>query len=167
MRTARAVALALAASLPAAPARADETAVTSKIVAVDLFKNGLCVVKIDDTEIFLRYVRDDPFDDNRPGTSISIGFLAENFIDFGFPGMLAPLALMGLVLGGAVRYFMTRPVPLAVREGFVLAMVLSITGGMELSLAKFLGSTILISAVLAICLKFIYPSVERWIERRR
>jgi hypothetical protein len=34
---------------------------------------------------------------------------------------------------------------------------------MELSLAKFLGSTILTFAVLALCLKFVYPPVERWI----
>ena len=45
MRTLRTLALALAAVLPAAPARADDTPVKSKIVAVDLFKNGLAVVK--------------------------------------------------------------------------------------------------------------------------
>jgi hypothetical protein len=121
---------------------------------------------LDDTEIFLRYVRDDIGDDSRPGTSISIGFLAENFIDFGFPGMLAPMAVMGLLLGGAVRYFMTRPVPWAVREGIIMALVLTLGAGMEMSLAKFLGNTILVFAVLALCLKFLYPTVERWIDRR-
>jgi len=121
---------------------------------------------LDDTEIFLRYVRDEVGDDSRPGTSISIGYLAENFIDFGFPGMLAPIAVMGLVLGGALRYFMTRPVPWVVREGFITASVLTIGAGMELSLAKFLGGTIMVIAVLALCLKFAYPHVERWIEHR-
>ncbi len=121
---------------------------------------------LDDTEIFLRYVRDEIGDDSRPGTSISIGYLAENFIDFGFPGMLLPVAVMGLVLGRALRYFMTRPVPWAVREGFITALVLTLGAGMELSLAKFLGSTILVFVVLAVCLKFVYPPVERWIERR-
>src|SRR6185295_14609065 len=46
----RAIAAALAALALAAPApAADETAATSKIVAVDLFKNGLAVVKRETT----------------------------------------------------------------------------------------------------------------------
>jgi small basic protein len=80
--------------------------------------------------------------------------------------MLAPIAVMGLVLGCALRYLMTRPVPWAVREGFVTALVLTIFGGMELSLAKFLGSTILVSVVLALCLKYLYPSIARLLAPR-
>ena len=121
---------------------------------------------LDDTEIFLRNVRDEIGDDSRPGTSISIGYLAENFIDFGFPGMLLPVAFMGLVLCRTLRYFMTRSVPWAVREGFITALVLTLGPGIELSLAKFLGGTIMVFAALALCLKFVYPTVERWIERR-
>lgn len=120
---------------------------------------------LDDTEIFLRYVRDEIGDDSRPGTSISIGFLAENFIDFGFPGMLVPMAVMALLLGRILRYLMTRAVPWVVSEGFIMAMFLTLGAGMELSLAKFLGGTLLTFAVLAICLKFAYPPVQRWIER--
>src|SRR5687767_4528789 len=45
MWTNRAVALGLAALLFPATARADETPVKGKIVAVDLFKNGLAVVE--------------------------------------------------------------------------------------------------------------------------
>jgi hypothetical protein len=121
---------------------------------------------LNDTEIFLRYVRDQVGEEGLSGTSISIGFLAENFIDFGFPGMLAPVALTGLVLGFAVRYFMSRPVAWAVREGFVTAMILTLSAGMEVSLAKFLGGTILAFVVLGLCLKFLYPSVDRWISSR-
>jgi hypothetical protein len=121
---------------------------------------------LDDTEIFLKYVRSDVGEEGRAGTSISIGYLAENFIDFGFPGMLVPIAVMGLVLGCTLRYLMTRPVAWVVREGFVTALVLTLTAGMELSLAKFLGSTLLTFAVLALCLKFVYPPTERWIGHR-
>jgi hypothetical protein len=45
MRTLRILALALAAASPAAPARAEDAAVKSKIVGVDLFKNGLAIVR--------------------------------------------------------------------------------------------------------------------------
>jgi hypothetical protein len=122
---------------------------------------------LDDTQIFLRYVRDDEFSEQgRAGTSISIGYLAENFIDFGFPGMLAPIAIMGLLLGYTLRYFMSRRVAWALREGFATALVLPIAGGMELSLAKFLGGLVLVFAVLALCLKLLYPSVERWLGNR-
>jgi hypothetical protein len=120
---------------------------------------------LDDTAIFMRYVRDEVGDESRTGTSISIGYLAENFVDFGFPGMLAPIAVMALVLGLTLRYFMTRRVAWAVREGLVTALVVSLSAGMELSLAKFLGSTILVFVVLALCLKFLYPPVGRWLGR--
>ena len=122
---------------------------------------------LDDTEVFLRYVRDEVGDDSRPGTSISIGYLAENFIDFGFPLMLIPVGVMGLVLSCAIRYFMTRPVPWAVREGLTMALILTLGTGMELSLAKFLGGLIMVTGVLGLCVKFLYPVVERWLERRR
>src|SRR5262245_63610647 len=45
MTPTRALAVGLAVLALAAPARADETPAASKIVAVDLFKNGLAVVK--------------------------------------------------------------------------------------------------------------------------
>jgi hypothetical protein len=45
MRTSYVVALAVAAMLPATPAIAADTSVKSKIVGVDLFKNGLAIVK--------------------------------------------------------------------------------------------------------------------------
>ena len=45
MRTTRAIAIGLTVFLFAVPARADETPAKGKIVAVDLFKNGLAVVK--------------------------------------------------------------------------------------------------------------------------
>lgn len=119
---------------------------------------------LNDSEVFIRYVRPN-IGEVGAGTSISIGFLAENFIDFGFPGMLALVAALGLVLGGMIRYFMTRPVAWIVREGCAGAVILGLAAGMEVSLAKFLGSSVLIFAVLALSLKFVYPSVVRWLRQ--
>jgi hypothetical protein len=120
---------------------------------------------LDDTEVFMRYVRDDVSDEARIGTSISIGYLAENFIDFGFPGMLLPVAAMGLLLGAMLRYVMTRPVAWMVREGFATALVLVLVTGMEISLSKFLGGTIVAFVVLALCLKFLFPFAVRLVKR--
>jgi hypothetical protein len=36
---------------------------------------------------------------NKSGTSIGLGYMAEFFIDFGFPGMLVPLFFYGVLLG--------------------------------------------------------------------
>ena len=35
----------------------------------------------------------------REGTSISVGYMAENFADLGFPGMLAGIGVIGLLAG--------------------------------------------------------------------
>ena len=42
------------------------------------------------------------------GTSISIGYMGESYIDFGFPGMLFPIFLLGVFYGAAYKYF-TQP----------------------------------------------------------
>lgn len=119
---------------------------------------------LNDSEVFIRYVRPDT-DEIHSGTSISIGFLAENFIDFGFPGMVIPVAALGLLLGAMMRYFMTRPVAWVTRESCTVALILALAAGMEVSLAKFLGSAILIFIALALSLKFIYPSITRWLRQ--
>jgi hypothetical protein len=121
---------------------------------------------LNDNILFATYVRRGAVsDETRGSTSISVGFLAENFIDFGFPRMLMPVALMGVALGGVLRYFMSRPVAWPVREGFVAAVVLDgIAPGMELSLAKYFGTIIIHFVVLALVLKFIYPALGRWLE---
>lgn len=119
---------------------------------------------LDDTQIFLRYVRGELTEEARSGTSISIGFLAENFIDFGFPGMLVPIAALGFSLGLAIRYFMTRPVSGVMSEAVITGLVVTVGAGMELSLAKFLGSAILVSLVLGFCLRLFNPYIERWLK---
>ncbi len=40
------------------------------------------------------------------GTSISIGYMAESYVDFGTFGMMVPIFLFGLVLGGVYRWLM-------------------------------------------------------------
>ncbi len=56
----------------------------------------------------------------RLGTSISVGYMGENYADLGFPGMLGGILLLGLILALACRYFMTRQLPWLVSEGLVM-----------------------------------------------
>ena len=54
---------------------------------------------LSDSDVFMRLARSDPMEQIRLGTSISVGYMAENYVDLGFPGMLA--GIFGY--GAAVR----------------------------------------------------------------
>ena len=94
---------------------------------------------LSDTDVFERRALGGQSDEEHVGTSISIGHMAENFIDFGFPGMLLPMLGMGLLLGGMARYFMTRPVAWAAREGFALACIMTVSPGVEIVIGQVFG----------------------------
>ncbi|GAA4854107.1 hypothetical protein GCM10023332_01700 [Luteimonas vadosa] len=57
---------------------------------------------IDDSER-TSYYTGQPVAGAEEGASISLGYVAESYIDFGAPGMLAPLLLWGILLGLAYR----------------------------------------------------------------
>jgi hypothetical protein len=95
-------------------------------------------------------------------TSIGIGFVAEAHLDFGFPGLLLPLFLLGTMIGGTAQYFMTRPAPLIIREAFTTAG-LFLAFPFEANIDKTLGSYITGCVVMALVLKFAYPMVARWL----
>ena len=104
-------------------------------------------------------------------TSIGIGFIAEAHLDFGFPALLVPLFLLGVMIGGAAQYFMTRPAPLAVREAFMTA-TLFLSFQFETNIDKALGGFITACLAMALVLRFGYPSIARWlagarVQRRR
>lgn len=56
-------------------------------------------------------------------TSVSIGYTAEAYVDFGFPGMLVPMFLLGAALGGTTGYFMSRGMRPELGQGFAVAAV--------------------------------------------
>src|SRR5262249_13681191 len=118
---------------------------------------------VDDTAVMERLVRADGTED-RSGTSISVGYFAENYADFGFPMMLVPLFVLGLVTALGVRYLMTRPPGPIVGEAFALAFILSFTFGVSSTLAKIIGPAIVNFAFLALAIKFIWPSCSRWLR---
>ena len=118
-----------------------------------------------DSEVYVRLVRGDP-SDLREGTSISVGYIGENFADLGFPGMLIGILVLGLSMGLVYRYFMTRDLPWMLREGTVLVLVYSSAqGGMETSLPKFIGTIVMVGATYAGLARFVYPRVLAWLDR--
>ena len=121
---------------------------------------------LSDTEVYVRLAKGDPTEELRQGTSISVGYMAENFADLGFPGMLAGMLVLGLIAGSIYRFFMTRRMPWMVREGTVLVLVYSVArDGVEISLPKLLGALLMVTAVFVILVRYGYPRVLGWLNR--
>lgn len=121
---------------------------------------------LSDTEVYVRLARGDPTEEMREGTSISVGYMGENYADLGFPGMLLGIAAIGLLAGTVYRFFMTRKFPLMVREGTMLVLVYSIgRDGVEISMPKILGALMMSSIVYSLLVKFAYPRVIQWLDR--
>jgi hypothetical protein len=122
---------------------------------------------LSDTEVFVRLARGDASEQMRTATSISVGYMSENYVDLGFPGMLVGVFMIGLFVAAACRYFMAVPLPWIVREGIILAFIYAIgNNGVEISLPKILGATIMTFAVYALLIKFVFPTALRWLDSR-
>lgn len=94
-------------------------------------------------------------------TSIGLGYIAQAHIDFGFPGLLAPMILLGAVFGAIYTYFLTRPAPPLIREAFAVACLfngLAFAGNID----KQLGGLIWAFLVLASTLRFGGAILGRW-----
>lgn len=122
---------------------------------------------LSDTEVFIRLTKADLLENMRGGTSISVGYMAENYVDFGFPGMLAGVFAVGLLVALVIRFFFSFDVPWMVRQGTALAYVYAIcASGLEVSLPKILGTTLTIAVAYGLAMKFAFPVGQRWLEQR-
>lgn len=122
---------------------------------------------LSDTEIYVRLARGDASEQVRLGTSISVGYMAENFVDFGFPTMLGGMFVLGLLCALAIRYFMSFKLPWLLREGLVLGFVLGIAAnGVEMSLPKILGATVMFLLVYTLLARFVFPTALNWLKVR-
>jgi hypothetical protein len=120
-----------------------------------------------DSEVYMRLARGDPTEQARTGTSISVGYMGENFADFGFPGMLIGIVLLGILLGLVTRFFMSSHLPLMIREGIVMGFIFSMArDGVEVSLPKVLGGMFMFFLVFSLIARFGFPIVVRWLDSR-
>jgi hypothetical protein len=100
------------------------------------------------------------------GTSIGVGLVAQAHVDFGFPGLLLPMLLIGVMTGLVAKYFMTRPAPLIIREGFTTA-TLFLAFPFAANIDKALGGFIIGCLVMGLVLKFGYPRITIWLAGSR
>jgi hypothetical protein len=122
---------------------------------------------LSDTEVYVRLARGDASEQVRLGTSISVGYMAENFVDLGFPGMLGGIFVLGLMYGVVIRYFMAMRLPWVLREGISLGFVYSVAqNGMEMSLPKMLGAAVMFFLVYSLLARFVFPAALVWLKGR-
>jgi hypothetical protein len=77
------------------------------------------------------------------GTSISLGYMAEAYIDFGPVGMLVAIFALGLALGGLYRWLVSHRGARAVYGGCIASAMLIVAMPLESSILKLLPSVVL------------------------
>ena len=122
---------------------------------------------LSDTEVFVRLARGNSTEQMRTATSISVGYMAENYVDLDFPALLFGMFAIGLAIAGVCRYFMTLDLPWMVREGLAMAYFYALgSNGVEISLPKLLGVTVMFFLVYAPLVKFAFPIAFRMLNTR-
>lgn len=99
------------------------------------------------------------------GTSVSMGYMAESYIDFGRYGMFLPIALLGLIWGGIYYYFVSRASINIIGQGFATAVLYN-ASQFEMTSIKLIGGVLTTFLVFALIQAFIVPPVSRWLRRQ-
>jgi hypothetical protein len=99
-------------------------------------------------------------------TSISLGYIAEAYIDFGSIGMFAALLGIGLFYGAIYRVLAHWRRSQGLLGVAVAAAVLVSVGAMENSFTKVFGSVIVSLVVATMMIVFIVPRWAPWLARR-
>jgi hypothetical protein len=122
---------------------------------------------LSDTEVYLRLAHGDLNADILGGTSISVGYVAENFADLEFPGMLGGIFVLGALAAAVCRWFLGQKLPWMVREALAFALLFSVgQNGVEVSLPKYLGSALMFFIIYAVLVRFAVPIALRWLHDR-
>lgn len=96
------------------------------------------------------------------GTSISIGYMGESYIDFGPLGMFVPIFILGLLWGLMYRYFVVRARAQIIGYSIAVAVLLS-AYMFEIAGLKLLGGMTMGFIVFALLMRFLEPVIWRWL----
>ena len=98
------------------------------------------------------------------GTSISIGYMGESYIDFGEVGMMVPIFLLGLLYGSLYRWMLNSRGGRGILGMAIASGVLFVGIFLESSITKLFGG--LIVALLAgwLIVQFITPRFFPWTQ---
>ncbi len=91
-------------------------------------------------------------------TSISLGYVAEAYVDFGKVGMFFPIFALGVIWGLIYRFFMWR-LPSIFGVAFAITVLLN-TAQFGLGFNKILGGTLMSFGVMALVVIYLLPKVR-------
>lgn len=97
------------------------------------------------------------------GTSISLGYVADSYIDFGPVGMYLVVFAVGLLWGGMYRYFLTRSPSALLAFAFSAAALLA-AYQFEIASVKLVAAVVMKFLVLALVLRFAGDAMRGWLE---
>ena len=97
------------------------------------------------------------------GTSISIGYMGESYIDFGTLGMFAPIFLLGLGWGLIYLFFVRKAVDPILGYAYSVAILLS-AYQLEVATIKLLGGVLMKFIVVALVFRFTQSWILDWLR---
>lgn len=100
------------------------------------------------------------------GTSISIGYMGESYIDFGPYGMYVPVFILGVLWGLMYYFFLWRAKALLIGYAFATSLLLS-AYQFEMASIKLLGGVTSRFLVLAVLLVVSEKYIVAWLEGKR
>jgi hypothetical protein len=101
------------------------------------------------------------------GTSISLGWIAEAYIDFGIYGMFASILAISIFFGRIYRSLMRWGPARGLLGAALAAAILQPVGFLETSITKILGGVIVSLLVTWGAVKFVLPGVAPWLLANR
>ena len=102
---------------------------------------------------------------NSPGTSISLGWAAEMYIDFGTYGMLIASLVIGLLYGRIYRGLTFGKTTGGLFGMGAACSVLALAGPLENSFTKVFGGVVVQLLVIWLIAKFVLPRFFPWVMR--
>lgn len=100
------------------------------------------------------------------GTSISLGYMAESYIDFGPAFMMLPIFLWGYAVGRVYRLLVNGPSATFFGYGSATALVLLNAAVLELSNSKMVAGLVLTSVVLYLSQRYLAVPLHRMVRLR-
>lgn len=101
------------------------------------------------------------------GTQITIGYMGEAYIDFGYWGMFAPILLVGLTMGRLYRWILTGPRSYGLAGLGLAPAVLMSAAALERSSAKLIGGLFAQTLAVWIIIGIVLPSFMSWALPKR
>jgi len=101
----------------------------------------------------------------KAGSSFSLGYFADSYIDFGFTGMFFPLAIIGLVLGGIYRLFMRMKNISVLFRYTIVNVVFYEFSVFEADGLYLFGRLVLLTLVYFILAKTVFPRLQSWLYK--